>query len=388
MKEKGSTPSIIEVGRYIQGVHHVSNTRRRTIASVVVIPLALGAVAIVRARATGGASPAARSGVVDSNTGGASSSASDGTGNLSHLFTTTDGTGAGFQSYSAAATVAGSSSAWINKYYPKQAQATQTSSDPASSYWALLIGINDYSGSTGSNVGSRQDAESLGQYLVKLGWRSDHIFLLRDLNATASHIIDSMRWLASKTTSTSTVVFHYAGHENWSPSSTEDGGKNVAFWAADNRLIYEKTVGSELGRVRASHMWIDLATCRAAGFDEPGMVKSGRVLTFSSTKAEFSYEDPSLHHSVFGWYMIVQAMAGRHADANHDGKVTVEEAFAYSKNRVASYTGNVQHPVIVDKAGGRMALTIPKPAPKPTSSSSSGLPTPSTGPKTCIFVCF
>jgi hypothetical protein len=196
-----------------------------------------------------------------------------------------------------------------------------------------------------------------------------------------------MRWLASKTTNTSTVVFHYAGHENWSRSSTEDGGKNVAFWAADNRLIYEKTVGQELGRVRASHMWIDVATCRAAGFDEPGMVKSGRVLTYSSTKAEFSYEDPSLHHSVFGWYMIVQAMVGRHADPNRDGKVTVEEAFAYSKGRVASYTGNVQHPVMVDKAGGRMSLTIPKPAPKPTPSS-SGLPTPSTAPKTCVFVCF
>jgi hypothetical protein len=304
------------------------------------------------------------------------------------LAVTPDGTGAGFQTYSAAATTATASSSWVNKYYPKQAQATQTSSNPASSYWALLIGINDYAGSTSSNVGSRQDAEALGQYLVKLGWRSDHIFLLRDLNATASHIVDAMRWLASKTTSTSTVVFHYAGHENWSRSSTEDGGKNVAIWAADNKLIYEKTLGQELGRVRASRMWIDIATCRAAGFDEPGMVKSGRVLTYSSTKAEFSYEDPRLKHSVFGWFMIAQALAGGKADANRDGKVTVEEAFSYSKNRVVSYTSNHQHPVIIDKAGGRMSLAVPKPAPKPASSSSSGSPTPSTAPKTCVVLCF
>src|SRR5207248_502090 len=116
---------------------------------------------------------------------------------------------------------------------------------------------------------------SLSSYLQKLGWRSDHIFLLRDLPATASHIVDAIRWLASKTDGSSTVVFHYAGHENWRPSSTEDGGKEVAIWAADNRLIYEKTLGQELGRVRASRMWLDFATCRAAGFDEPGMVKSG-----------------------------------------------------------------------------------------------------------------
>jgi hypothetical protein len=249
----------------------------------------------------------------------------------------------------------------------------------------LLIGINDYSGSTPSNVGSRQDAEALGQYLVKLGWRGDHIFLLRDLNATASHIIDATRWLASKTTSTSTVVFHYAGHENWRHSSSERDGRDIGIWAADNRMIYEKSVGTELGRVRASRMWIDFATCRAAGFDEPGMVKAGRVLTYSSTKPEFSYEDPRLHHSVFGWFMVMQAMTGRKADANRDGKVTVEEAFSYSKNRVVSYTSSNQHPMIIDKAGGRMSLAVPKPAPKPASSSSS--PTPSTVPKTCVILC-
>jgi hypothetical protein len=363
----------------------VSNKRLRTIASILAIPLALGAVAIVRARATEHASPAARSEAVSTVTGGASSATPGSAGNLSDLFAVTpDGNGAGFQTYSASA-VAATSSSWVNKYYPKQAQATQNSSDPASSYWALLIGINDYSGSTPSNVGSRQDAEALGQYLVKLGWRGDHIFLLRDLNATASHIIDATRWLASKTTSTSTVVFHYAGHENWRHSSSERDGRDIGIWAADNRMIYEKSVGTELGRVRASRMWIDFATCRAAGFDEPGMVKAGRVLTYSSTKPEFSYEDPRLHHSVFGWFMVMQAMTGRKADANRDGKVTVEEAFSYSKNRVVSYTSSNQHPMIIDKAGGRMSLAVPKPAPKPASSSSS--PTPSTVPKTCVILC-
>src|SRR5438132_2129192 len=250
MREKRVCPSRIELGRKSPGGTSVFNTHRRTIASVLAILLALGAVAVVRAAATGGAVPAARAGAADQSAGGVSSPSSGAAGNLSHLFPVTpDGTGTGYQTYSASGSVAAANSSWINKYYPKQARATQTSSDPASSYWALLIGINDYAGSTPSNVGSRQDAESLGQYLVKLGWRGDHIFLLRDLNATASHIIDAMRWLASKSTSTSTVVFHYAGHENWRPSSTEDLGKNVAIWTADNRLIYEKTLGQELGRI-------------------------------------------------------------------------------------------------------------------------------------------
>ena len=362
------------------------NKRLRTIASVLAIPLALGAVAVVRARTNGYAAPAARAGAVDASAGAASSASPDNAGSLSNLLAVTpDGTGAGFQTYSAAGTVAGASSPWISQYYAKQSQATQTSSNPATSYWALLIGINDYSGSTPSNVGSQQDADALGAYLQKLGWRSDHILILRDLNATASHIIEAMRWLASKTTSTSTVVFHYAGHENWRHSSSESDGRDIGIWAADNRMIYEKTVGVELGKVRASRMWIDFATCRAAGFDEPGMVKAGRVLTFSSKKSEFSYEDPSLHHSVFGWYMVVQALQAKHGDANGDGKVTVEEAFRYSVKRVAGYTSNYQHPVMIDKAG-TMSLVIPKP-PKPASSSSSGSTTPATPPKTCVVLC-
>ncbi len=351
------------------------------IASVLAATLAVGGAAIVRAR-TGGHAP---SDSVSANSLSPTSSA-DQSKALSRLLSVTpDGNGASYGTYTAAGTVA--SSSWINRYYSKQAAATQTS-DPATHSWALLIGINDYSGSTESNVGSRQDAESLNTYLQRLGWRSDHILLLRDLPATASHIVEAIRWLASKTDSSSTVIFHYAGHENWRPSSSEDTGREVGIWAADNRMIYEKALGQELGRVRAAHMWLDFATCRAAGFDEPGMVKSGRVLTYSSTKSEFSYEDPSLHHSVFGWFVINQALVGKKGDANHDGKITVEEAFAYAKNRVANYTGGAQHPVIVDKAGGKMTLTIP-PKPKPAPSSSSGSnPVPSTAPKTCVVLCF
>jgi hypothetical protein len=364
----------------------VPNKRVRLIATILAVPAALAAVAIVRA----GASDTKRShtpsvatsvlGAEATDPGGASVPAPDGliaqpdAGNASSFGTVTN----------ASATTTGSS--WIRSTFPKQAAATQSMSDPPTTRWALLIGINDYQGSTESNVGSKQDAQSLYNYLRGLGWRSDHMILVTDLNATASHIIDAIRWLASKTTSGSTVVFHYAGHENWRHSSSESDGRDIAIWAADNRMIYEHTLGAELGRVNAYRMWIDFATCRAAGFDEPGMVKPGRVLTFSSPKKELSYEDPSLHHSVFGWFLIVQAIASKHADANGDGKVSVEEAFGYAKNRVTNYTSGRQHPVIIDKAG---SFFFPIPPKKPSSSSggSGSVPTPSTSPRPCAILC-
>jgi hypothetical protein len=258
------------------------------------------------------------------------------------------------------------------------------SGNPATYYWAFIIGINDYAGSTESNVGSKQDAVQLSHYLATLGWRSDHILVMTESDATASHIIAGMRWLESKTTSQSVAVFHYAGHENWKHGKTEN--RDVAIWAHDNKLIYDDTVGKELGRVRAGRMWIHFATCRAGGFTDAGMVKSGRVLTFSSPEKEFSYEDPRLHHSVFGYFVISEGMVNKHADANHSGTVSVEEAFAYAKNRTTKYTSGAQHPLMIDKYSGSFSLKVPKPA----SSSGSSQPAPSpsaTDPQTCVFVC-
>jgi hypothetical protein len=114
-----------------------------------------------------------------------------------------------------------------------------------------------------------------------------------------------------------------------------------------------------MNRVAAYHMWIDFSTCRAAGFNDLGMIKPGRILTYSSTVNEFSYEDPRLHHSVFGWYMINMAIWLKFADYNRDGKVSIEEAFAFARPHVVSATRNAQHPMVVDKVVGSMFLTIP-----------------------------
>jgi len=265
-------------------------------------------------------------------------------------------------------------------YFPSQSRATYQSSNPATNYWALLIGINQYSGSTKDNIGSYQDAYNLRKYLLSLHWHADHITLLGNSKATASMVIQSMRWLASKTNSSSTVVFYYAGHER-PGHSTSDGDSesmDVGLWASDNRTVWDGTIGKELGKVRARHMWIGISSCRAGGFSDSGMVKSGRILTYSSPQSELSYEDPQAHTTVFGWYMINAAMQNGAGDANGDGVVTVEEAYKYARPQVISRTRNKQHPKIIDKLSGSMSLVAPVPPPPP-----------STQPKkTCtLFVC-
>lgn len=359
------------------------------IASVLAATLAVGAAAIVRARTVAPSTGSATTGSASQAAGAIPAPATNANALGRLLAVSPDGAGAGLPMYSASATVASSSSSWIRSKYPRQTAATQTS-DPATKYWALLIGLNDYAGRTEDNVGSRQDAESLQTVLLKLGWRQDHIMLIKDRDGTAAHIIDGIRWLASKTNSSSLAVFHYSGHENWT-RTTADGdneARDVEIWAADNRMIIDGNLGKEFNRISAGRMWIDFATCRAAGFSDAGMIKSGRVLTYSSPENEYSYEDPRLHHSVFGWFMINQSLYGGKGNTNHDSTITVEEAFAYAKPNVSSYTNGAQRPVMIDKTNGRFSLRIPPP-PKPAPSSSSGpAPTPSTAPKTCVVLCF
>ena len=275
---------------------------------------------------------------------------------------------------SSTASASASSAASFRERYPAQASATYDPSVPATNYWALLIGINTYKGSWRDNVGSYQDARDLRKHLLALGWRSDHITLIGNKDATASRIIQGIRWLASKTNTSSVVVFHYAGHEK--PLRTKSDGDNekrdVAIVSTEGKLITDGRLGKEMNKVRAARMWIDLAVCRAGGFSDKGMIKTGRVLTFSSPESELSYEDPGVHHSVFGWYLIMEGLRQGLGDFNGDGIVTVEEAYKYSRPYVIKRTGGRQHPKIKDKLSGQFDLRVPPPPPPPPPPSDSG----------------
>lgn len=256
---------------------------------------------------------------------------------------------------------------------------------PAKHHWAVIIGINDYAGGTEDNVGSRQDAKKLYNMMRNKGWRADHIRLLLDRRATASNIVKAVKWLGRKTTDKSVVVFHYAGHEMpfYSDRDGDSERRDVALWAADNRFVIDGHLGKLMGKVRARKMWIHFATCRAGGFSDRGMIKKGRVITYSSPESELSYEDPSVGHSVLGYYMVHQGMKKKWADRNGNGKVSVEEAFRYADHRVVRRTGDRQHPFIKDKLKGSFLLRVPKPRPQ----QSQPGPEPEPEPAPCWLIC-
>ncbi len=266
--------------------------------------------------------------------------------------------------------------------------ARQIDGQPNTFYWAVLVGVSDYAGKTQDLKGSANDARALRDHLKSLGWRDDHIYVLTDSGATKAGILRAIRWLASKTNSRSTAIFQFSGHEQ--PTRTSADGDNeardVQIRAYDNRFIIDGDLGKEMGRVKAGRMWINMALCRAGGFSDRGMTGPGRVITYSSPESELSYEDPNVGHSVFAYYSIVQGMRQKMADRNRDGKISVEEAFVYSRNPVIDRTGGRQHPAMTDGLKGDFSITPPPssgsqpPPPQPT-------PTPTPTPPCTLPIC-
>lgn len=264
--------------------------------------------------------------------------------------------------------------------FPAQARASQNAAeDPASARWAVLVGINEYAGRTRDNVGSRQDAEDLYRHLRDLGWRDDHIVLLRDHDATREMIKQAILWLRRKTTDASFVIVHYSGHtKQWHGRDVDGDGEvtDEALWPHDNRFIVDSEFVWWLDNVRSRWMWVNVGACEAAGFADRGLEREGRLLTFSSREVEKSYEDPERDNSVWGYYLVDQGMVAGLGDANGDGKVTVEEAFRYADERSAQRTARAshgpQHPVVWDGIRGELSLEIPPPPPPSSDGTEEG----------------
>lgn len=240
--------------------------------------------------------------------------------------------------------------------------ATQVDGSPATFYWAVIVGVTDYAGTTKDAAGSAADAYAMRDHLLSLGWQSDHIYVVSNLSATRDGILKAIRWLASKTNGRSLAIFHYSGHEK--PfRTTADGdseSQDVSIWASDNRYILDGELGRELARVRAYKMWIDISACRSQGFGDWGMSAPNRVITYSSAASELSWADPALGYSLFSFFSIVRGMRAKAADLNRDGRVSVEEAFWYSRKPVMEATRGTQHPIIVDRFSGDFHIAPPQ----------------------------
>ena len=237
--------------------------------------------------------------------------------------------------------------------------------------WAVLVGVNDYAGRTVDTHGSIGDVRDLRQVLVAAGWPESNIVELTDRHASAASIRDALRWLAAKSSSGSMSVFHYSGHVKQLGGDRDRDGEALDeyLWAWDNRFIADRELAESLRRVQGK-VWVDIAGCEAAGFDD-GLSGPRHLFTASSREVEKSYEQPAWGNSVYSGLMIDQGMLRRGAQADADGRISIQSAFAYAAERAPRVTANQshgpQHPVIAGGDGQPWHLAPPPPRAQPAS---------------------
>ena len=249
--------------------------------------------------------------------------------------------------------------------------ATAASGSPTaqSDRWAFIVGVGDYAGRTSSTVAGAADAEDFRTLLLRNGFREDRIRTITDAQATARNVRAGLQWLVDNSSPNSFSVFHFSGHVKQIGGDRDRDGEKLDeyLWPHDNVFISDRELAEQAQRLRGL-AWIDIAGCEAGGFDD-GISSPTRVFTGSSQETEKSYEYPEWNNSVFTGLEVEQGFLEGRADHDGNGKVSIQEAFAYAHERAPQITRNqkrgAQHPVSAGGDGAQWFLDGPPPPPKP-----------------------
>lgn len=238
---------------------------------------------------------------------------------------------------------------------PHTAATSSVKGAPPSMRWAVVIGIQDYAGSTHSTEGGVGDATVVRRGLLRAGWLSDHVLVLTNQQATASGIRSAFAWLAARSGPNTFSLLHYSGHVCIASRGPCRSG-HTYLWSQDNRFIAESEVKQLWGRVRG-YGWLDIAGCEAGAFATHSATK---MFSASSRADETSYESPRWHESY--WTGLVWDRGFGYGLADDQGRAyraTIGEMTAYGVKQAPAMTGQgergPQHPFVV---GGSPRWTL------------------------------
>lgn len=238
---------------------------------------------------------------------------------------------------------------------------------PTAEKWALVVGISEYDGATRDTLGGANDAAIVQKTLLANGWAGDHIKMLVDADATAANIVAGMDWLVQKSSPTSFSVFHFSGHTKQADAG-HSGGDQEQFheflWGRDNQFVSDREVGVRM-RALQGHAWINMSNCEAAGFED-GFAGPTKLFTAASREDEKGYERYETKKSIFTDLMVEDALLGGAGDADRNGKVSLQEAFAYAAAGAPALSAGgeygPQHPVMSGGDSAQWFLNAPAPA--------------------------
>lgn len=161
-------------------------------------------------------------------------------------------------------------------------------------YWAVLIGINDYPGSSGDLPFSVNEILSFRNTLLEGGnWQDSHIRVLTDSDATVNGVFDALNWLDENEDKNDISIIYYAGH-----GSRNSSNERLQIY---DGYISDIDLDAKLDDMEGNIVII-LDCCYSGGFiNEVG--QRGRVILAACQKDSLTYQDYNLKSGIFGYFV-------------------------------------------------------------------------------------
>ena len=213
--------------------------------------------------------------------------------------------------------------------------------------YAVVVGINDYPGSSSDLQYTVADAHEMSYVLTNIyGFSASNVHELTDTAATKTNIYNAVNNIKTVVTSGDEVVFFFSGHG--AKGKANDGDTNnvdQAIVVQENgqfAYIWDGELVQWFSGFPTNRIIFVFDSCLAGGMSV--LKADGRVVCMASTINSMSLEGAAWGggHGQFTYYFAEEGMRLTKADVRpQDNKVTVEEAFDYANANCKSQTPTI-----------------------------------------------
>lgn len=246
--------------------------------------------------------------------------------------------------------------------------------------YALVIGVERYRNKLPTAEFATRDALIFAQYLIQaMGYREENVKVLLNEKATLSDITKNVEeWLPNRGNADSEVFVYYSGH-----GAPHAKTKQAYLVPYDGNLSFLESTGYSLNalydsltRIKAKHIYVVLDSCfsgaggrsvvakgaRPVGLSlENPILKTNNIAVISaSSGSQISSTYLEQGHGLLTYFFLKGL--NKHADANYDGGITVNEIFEYVKTNVPPIAkqnyNNEQEPQLITPAELKKAKLV------------------------------
>lgn len=254
--------------------------------------------------------------------------------------------------------------------------------------WAVVVGVSEHRDPSLNLRYPRKDAEAFYRWLTETARvPKDQVQVLLDSQATLVEVRLALDWLRRRADEDDLVIFFFAGHGYQGtdlPPGDEKDGLDEYFVLHDTRrdaveatALRDDEFGVFLDQVLSRHVLVVFDSCHAGGGEREvrGLPRGarpvgetldiwgdfsleGKIVLAAAKEEQLSYENAELGQGVFTHFLL-RGLGGE-ADENKDGKVTVQEVYAYVSREVPRYVrermGGMQEPQLLGRGTPQVVL--------------------------------